>query len=171
MDKIKYRGHHENSKYTLQNYSTCRHYGLAHCLRGRWWGDVGGGGTGENITSVSAVTPVYSAATNWNDYVRAADTATSCDGSEGPGYETCIHGGEALTFTGPTTCSGLTAVDDQGAFNWACNANSGTVVFTSTGLADGKFLSDLIDFTFPAWKAMSVTASASAGSLSNACDR
>jgi len=131
----------------------------------------GGGGEallppGEKLVSLSTVTALYPTnGANWNDYVKndgsdyytASDIA--CAGTEAGGYSACLHGGEMRTVmvTGKASCAGLTASDSLGAFNWICSAATGTAQFISTGLKDGKYLSDLRDFSAPGWKANSVT--------------
>lgn len=131
--------------------------------------NCGGGsdsGPTNNVISLSTVTAFYPTnGANWNDYVKNDDadiysaSDIACDGTETGGYAACLHGGEmrTVTVTGRTSCTGLTAADSLGAFSWLCSAGTGTVQFISTGLKDGKYLSDLLDFTNPAWKANSVT--------------
>ncbi len=111
------------------------------------------------LGSVAALYPANGA--NWNDYVKASDTATACAGTETGGYSACIHGGEkkAVQVTGKTSCTGLTAQDALGIFDWTCDGSTNPVQMVSTGLKDGKNLSDLIDFTTPAWKQNAVTVS------------
>ncbi len=135
---------------------------LAACSNG------GGGGSPApapiTLGSVAALYPNNGG--SWNDYVkndgadRNSATDTACDpATDGPGYDACIHGGEARVFEviGKSSCSGLTAEDDIGAFDWSCDASTNPVRMVSTGLKHGKNLSDLIDFDAPAWKANSVT--------------
>lgn len=104
---------------------------------------------------------VYSTnGSNWNDYVKNDGldiynaTGTACEGTETGGYDACIHGGEKRSFdTGlSTACIALTATDALGAFDWVCDDSGVTTVFYSTGLSEGKNLSDLINFTTPGWK-------------------
>ncbi|MEK6742261.1 MAG: right-handed parallel beta-helix repeat-containing protein [Nitrospirota bacterium] len=126
-------------------------------------GGGGGGGStgGETLVTLSSVTALYpNNGVNWNDYVKGGTITTAMDTLCTAATDTaCLHGGEVkvVTVTGKTSCSGLTASDALGAFDWTCDASTGTVRMISTGLKDGKFLSDLIDFTTPAWKANSVT--------------
>jgi parallel beta-helix repeat protein len=117
------------------------------------------------LGSVSALFPANS---NWNDYVTGNDWKTAPDTACNFGDTACLHGGElrVVVATGQTTCSGLTAADDLGAFNWECDASTNPVRFVSTGLADGKNLSDLIDFVTPGFKANKVTVYAN-GSIWN----
>ena len=88
------------------------------------------------IPTVGSLYPSNGA--NWNDYVRASDTATACDGTEPGGYSACLHGGEmrAVEITGYTSCTGLTAVDALDAFDWSCDDSTDPVRMVSSGLKD-----------------------------------
>jgi parallel beta-helix repeat protein len=84
---------------------------------------------------------------NWNDYVTGnatAATGAACNASDNV---PCIHGGElkVVAVTGKSTCTDLTATDSLAAFNWQCLVDNGTAHFVSTGLADDKHLSSLLD--------------------------
>jgi parallel beta-helix repeat protein len=84
---------------------------------------------------------------NWNDYVTGnatAATGAACNASDNV---PCIHGGElkVVAVTGKSTCTDLTATDSLAAFNWQCVVDNGTAHFVSTGLADDKHLSSLLD--------------------------
>ena len=99
------------------------------------------------LAAVEALFPVNGS--GWNDYVRGSwsnVTDTSCDAAND---SACLHGGEirVVEATGKADCSGLTAVDALGAFNWICDDSGATPRLISTGLIAGKSLSDLIDFT------------------------
>ena len=96
---------------------------------------------------------------NWNDYVAGNDWKTATDAACNFTDTACLHGGElrVVVATGQTSCSGLTAADDLGAFKWECDASTNPVRLVSTGLADGKNMSDLIDFVNPGFKANKVT--------------
>lgn len=119
----------------------------------------GGGGGNDNPSptdiTLSPVTALYpSNGDNWNDYVSsslgtASDTA--CDAATDTA---CVHGGEkrVVTVNGRSSCSGVTASDALDAFNWTCDASTGTARIVSTGLKDGMNLSDLLDFSAPGWK-------------------
>ncbi len=121
------------------------------------------------VTLSGAVLPLYVAnGFNWNDYVKNdrssifAATDTACAGTEIGGYNACLHGGEMrkVDVAGKSTCDGLTALDALGAFDWVCDGSVNPVRMVSTGLKDGKYLSDLIDFSGPpVWKADNVTVS------------
>ncbi len=125
-------------------------------------GGSSGGGGGITLASVEPFYPVNGA--DWNDYIKndsvtiyeASDTAAT--GTETGGYDQLLHGGEMRAFavSGKSSCTGLVVADSAGAFNWFCD-NTNPVTMISTGLADGKYLSDLIDFTSGAWKQLSVT--------------
>jgi len=119
------------------------------------------------VVGTTPVAAVYSNATNWMDYVintggngkiwnrcAAACPASppyagqACVGTE-LGYFGCVHGGELryFTVTGQSSCTGLTATDALGAFDWACDSSTGSVMFISKHLKDGKGLRDLITTT------------------------
>ncbi|MEK6579347.1 MAG: hypothetical protein AABZ55_08995, partial [Bdellovibrionota bacterium] len=93
----------------------------------------------------------------WNDYIKNNNGGTnifnqpdlSCTGAESGGPFTCIHGGEKkkYTVTGVSSCSGLTIEDSLGVFDWVCDASTGTAVFYTAKLKEGKGLKDLIDGT------------------------
>ncbi|MDX1957582.1 MAG: right-handed parallel beta-helix repeat-containing protein [Leptospiraceae bacterium] len=108
---------------------------------------------------------VYANNSNWNDYVknngssRFTASNTPCTGSETGGYNACIHAGEIrkVELSSESSCTNLTATDALGAFHWLCRVENGKVVFYSSGLATGKYLSDLIDFDTVAWKKNSVS--------------
>lgn len=123
----------------------------------------GGGGATSPATpstmQLGAVSALFTTNGNkWNDYVAGSDwktvADTACDAAT---HSACLHGGErrVVVATGKSSCTGLTAADDLGAFNWVCITNP--VRMVSTGLADGKALSDLIDFATPGFKANKVT--------------
>lgn len=103
---------------------------------------------------------------NWNDYIlsdgadvfKATDAACN-PATAGPGYRTCINGGimRMVTVTGRGVCDDLTAADSLGAFTWVCDDTTNDVRMVSVGFAEGKGLSDLIDFDTGAWRQMNVT--------------
>lgn len=124
--------------------------------------------SGDNTVIVPPMmAALYAKAPNWNDYVKTEDTATACDGSESGGYHQCIHGGERRAVPVPvySSCANLSATDALGAFNWTCDPSGNPVRMVSTGLNQGKNLSDLLDFNAPAWLNNSVTVSAGATGL------
>lgn len=93
---------------------------------------------------------------NWNDYVHNDGTtlfnatdSSSCTGAEVPRYgigQGCIHGGEIkkVPLPGYSSCSGITAQDSLGAFNWTCNMASGVATFYSSGLNSTMGLKNLV---------------------------
>lgn len=127
----------------------------------------GGGGGSSTPVQLGDVAPYFPAAgADWNDYVKndqasiytATDTAAT--GTETGTYsEAVIHGGEVRSLPVPelSSCPGVTATDSLGAFDWACVEIGGDVQMVSTGLKDGKYLSDLIDFDTAQWKENTVT--------------
>ena len=110
------------------------------------------------LPDVTALFPTNGA--NWNDYLTGEDWNTASDATcNADSGVPCLHGGErrVVDLTGKTACTGLTAADDFGAFDWVCDASVSPVRMVSTGLVKGKSLSDLIDFTTPGFKANKVT--------------
>ncbi|MDH5444358.1 MAG: hypothetical protein OEY52_02310 [Gammaproteobacteria bacterium] len=100
----------------------------------------------------------------WNYYV-ASDGASyldhsgaACDPVTDVGYDSCTHAGELKEVFVPSksSCTGLTASDSIGAFDWECFADGDQIFFISRQLKPEKNLSDLIDFFAPGWKANSV---------------
>jgi parallel beta-helix repeat protein len=134
-----------------------------------WLVGCGGGSSGgddDEATVVPlealAVAPLFPVnGADWNDYVTGSDWATAAD-STCDATGACLHGGEHRVVEVPdkSDCAGLEAVDDLGAFVWVCDASTGAARFVSTGLADGKYLSDLLDFAGLAFKPNGVTVSA-----------
>lgn len=109
----------------------------------------------------TGLAPVYPLNSAWNDYVKHNNGGTnrydqpdeSCDTSANL-YSSCIHGGEVRKMALPiTSCTGVTATDDLGVFNWICDSSSGNAVIYLGGLKEGKGLADLLTTTpSPAWK-------------------
>jgi hypothetical protein len=68
--------------------------------------------------------------------------------------------GEVRRFVVPdrTSCDGLEAWDQLGAFGWRCVEEGGTAVFYSTGLQDGRGLADLVTST--GWRENAVVVTA-----------
>jgi hypothetical protein len=114
--------------------------------------------------TVEPVVDVYPGHGEWNDYVRrsAADTSwfeqpnTPCDGTETGLPSTCIHGGEKKKFRvlGTSDCTGYSARDALGAFDWICRAESGAIGFFLDGLKPDRGLRDLV--LADAWRANSL---------------
>ena len=97
---------------------------------------------------------------DWNDYVVGRSWSTASDTACNAASDTaCLHGGEVriVDASDKADCTNLTATDDLGAFTWLCDDSTGSARFISVGLADGKFLSDLIDFGTPAFLNNAVT--------------
>jgi parallel beta-helix repeat protein len=119
------------------------------------------------LSTVSALFPTNGA--NWNDYVQGTASAATDTACNAASDTACVNGGErrVVVAIGKSSCAGLTASDDLGAFNWTCDSSTNPVRMVSTGLADGKKLSDLIDFATPAFKANKVSVNLT-GSLWNA---
>lgn len=101
---------------------------------------------------------VYPGNSNWNDYVRNNGTYlldadnTPCDGTETGDYlsELCIHVAEVNKFAAPdlgSDCTGVSAYDSAGVFDWQCDDTVDPVVVYSTGLKNGKGLADLVGVT------------------------
>ena len=103
-----------------------------------------------DCTAVSVAPEYPTNGADWNDYVKGDGTDTACD----PANDTsCRHAGELRVVEVPntTSCTGLTAQDSLGVFNWVCDDSSSPVRMVSA-LKVGKYLSDLIDFSTPGWK-------------------
>lgn len=92
----------------------------------------------------------YSSASNWNDYVKKSATTTACQTSD-TFYYNCIHGGEKkeVSVTGENSCTGMTAYDTLGVFDWVCQAGT-PVKMVSIEVKPGKGLKDLVNAT--SWK-------------------
>jgi hypothetical protein len=108
-----------------------------------------------SVAPSGIIQPVYQNGINWMDYVKRDGTTvynasdTPCDFNESS-LSNCIHGGEIRKYVSSyTSCDGLTAKDALGAFNWICDDSSGTAIFYSVGLKEGKGLRDLVgDYAF-----------------------
>ena len=126
----------------------------------------GGGGGGAATVDLGLVSAWYGTnGDGWNDYVsndgptifEASDIASARTGTGG--YSTVIHGGEmrAVIVSGQSSCTGLSAADALDALDWSCYEGTDPVVMISTGLKDGRYLSDLLDFDLLQWKENTVT--------------
>jgi len=118
--------------------------------------------------TLNPVAELLSNAANWNDYAPGSDWSTASNSTCTAATDiACIHGGEhrMVLVTGKTDCTGLSASDGLGVFNWVCDASLGTARMISTGLADGKYLSDLVNFDIanPRFRNNAVTVSDSIG--------
>jgi hypothetical protein len=110
------------------------------------------------VTAVSAPTnsPLL-----WGYWALTSDYTQDCTGSEAT-PSLCTHLAEKMSYALPkevTSCSGLTAEDALGVFNWSCEERSQRVYFNMTGLKSGKGLRDLIDFNSSTFKANRVVIS------------
>ena len=127
--------------------------------------DASGTLTGADVTNITVaclrVIPLYSSnGINWNDYVQGIDISNATDTACNAAVDTaCIHAGELrlIELTGETSCTGITASDALGAFDWICDDSTGTARVISSGLAPGHGLADLLDFSTPGWKKNSLT--------------
>jgi hypothetical protein len=125
-------------------------------------GGGGAGGAGGGVVVPTEVSPLYPAATGWNDYVLADGTGpwdasgADCDpaSEDHRGYHSCVHAGEVRQafVPGETSCEGLTATDALGAFAWVCDDSTVPVRMLSSGLHPEARLADLIDFDALAWR-------------------
>jgi len=123
-----------------------------------------------SVTGGLLVEPVYSAAPNWNDYFErneekiwaAVDNGgvpgvgEPCNGDDTvdfgsragvvAGAFACENGGQVrkLAVGAESDCTGFTAEDDLGAFDWECDDSSGSVVFYSVDLKQQARISDLL---------------------------
>jgi len=108
--------------------------------------------------TVTAVPSLYYSGSTWNDWVIkdgasfGSHSDAACGSYVSP--DGCIHGGEIRSFpvTGQASCTGLSAADDLSAFEWVCDSTTSPVQMISSGLKDGKHLSDLIDLNTLSWK-------------------
>jgi hypothetical protein len=115
---------------------------------GRIWGGVN---WANQIISVSVATD-YSNGAQWLSFIKNdganifSASNTACAGTE-VGLNACLHGGELLKFVVPglSSCSGLTAADSLGAFNWVCEQTGSSVTFYSTGLNTNMGLGNLLN--------------------------
>ena len=124
-------------------------------------GTVANAGVTNVTVTCSEVAPLYGAyGFDWNDYVQGSDITnaadTACNAST---TASCLHGGEIRMFevTGESSCTGITASDALGAFNWICDDSTGTVRAISSRLTSGYGLVNLLDFAAPGWKENSLT--------------
>ena len=104
---------------------------------------------------VSAVSPAFEAAPNWNDYVETPNdlldsTAPACQVEIDPaGYHQCRHGGEwrVAELSDVDSCEGVELRDTLDAFLWRCADTDDGVFAYSVRLNDDVRLLDLIDLT------------------------
>jgi len=130
------------------------------------WNDyVKNDGTPLSVTHISPnfTKPLGSATAGQTTRLNAS--ATACSASQTGGYNTCIHAGMMRGFTitsdqVTTTCANISVTDSLSAFSWICDATVQPVRIASVGFREGKYLSDLIDFTAVAFRQMSITVTA-----------
>ncbi|MCB1314813.1 MAG: chitobiase/beta-hexosaminidase C-terminal domain-containing protein [Leptospiraceae bacterium] len=114
------------------------------------------------------VQPFFSNAKIWNSYIKN-DSAkeidasnVACDETENNFYYGCIHGGEfrkvMVIDSAPDDCTGITATDTNGWYDWVCYDPPGTgpVEVVSWHRKDGIQLADLINFAGPGWNTNAV---------------
>jgi hypothetical protein len=100
------------------------------------------------INYVPQVEAYFSAAPNWNDYARTADTSVVCDGTEAS-YKDCIHGGARRKVELPDvpSCAGLVISDELDIFKWHCENMGGGVRLFTKRLKEKKGLRHLLNPT------------------------
>lgn len=105
------------------------------------------------------VLPRHIAASGWQDYARAGDTGTPCDGSEMGGPDACTHGGVMRKVVLPDrdSCAGVSGTDALGVLDWTCIVEGSQAWLVSNALATDKGLTDLIDFASFEWLDNAVT--------------
>ncbi|MBL7714082.1 MAG: hypothetical protein JNL01_01360 [Bdellovibrionales bacterium] len=107
--------------------------------------DLAGNSTSVDLpTRVLAVAPQFASAPHWNSYYVTATPSNPCVGTE-VGRNACRHGGDrrAILAGDAVNCTGITADDSLGAFDWTCTMISGYPYVVSR-LKAGKNLFDLI---------------------------
>jgi|GEM_PF-967937 len=125
--------------------------------------------TNVSVVCRNAVQPRYPTnGSRWLDYVKNDGTTpieasdTACDPTvttDLRGYQACLNGGEFMMVDAAylSACDGVTATDHLNAFDWVCHPSPDGVKVVSTGLKQGVYLSDLIDFTEGRFKPNFVT--------------
>ena len=107
-----------------------------------------------NVQTVS-LSPIYPInGQNWMDWVHVSNASlgpfsqpdTACTGTETQEWD-CIDGGGKIQVPVPflSTCTGVTAKDTIGAFDWTCEIKSGEAYIYSEDLKWNKGLQDLIN--------------------------
>ncbi len=124
------------------------------------------------VQSPPRVGPIVAGLTDrWNTYVSySGGPLLAIDGSAcsaSPTYRDCVHAGELrrLDLTDVTSCTGVTAVDSLAAFTWSCVETGSGVSLISSGLAPGRGLRDLLDFTAVVLRPMHLTVVSQSGQL------
>lgn len=122
------------------------------------WNDyINNDGTAVPVTLVSSPFTAGASATGQSTRLNASGVA--CVATQTGGYGRCIHAGimRSFTISTLTSCTGLVVDDSLGAFHWICEKSTSGLRITSAGFKEGKYLTDLIDFAAVKFKAMSVT--------------
>jgi hypothetical protein len=103
---------------------------------------------------------------DWARYVRAGTdllggSDRACSTRTGGAREACLHAGEHRVFVVPgvLTSNEASATDAWDVFNWECNEDMQPVRMISTGLAPGRRLADLLEFSTPAFLPSHLTVS------------
>ncbi|RYF08881.1 MAG: hypothetical protein EOO40_07650, partial [Deltaproteobacteria bacterium] len=138
--------------------------------------DAGGlsGSQSTTVTAAASVAALFSGTNDWTYYIvndgglNSSGAACSTAGNYTSNYnQACLHKAEynVLPVPGYSSCTGLTASDALGAFNWACDASTGTARMYSYSLKVGKGLLDLLNFSNNQWKPNSVTVASSGSNI------
>lgn len=114
-----------------------------------------------------AVEPMYASAPQWTQHVRndgsfIYDAAgTPCDGTETGFITSCLHSGELrkVEVLTANVCTGLTATDTNGWFNWACYDPPGPGPVEMYTVSRNESLRAFIDFGTLTWNTNSVSVS------------
>ncbi len=120
---------------------------------------TGAGAAATAATTQVAVPQVLAAARarrSWNVWVTADGSA--CAAADAVAQNACIHLGERRLFVVPGRyCTGLSASDALGVFDWACTEVGGNADIVSLGFKPGKGLADLLNTSTLTWRSNSVT--------------
>jgi len=116
------------------------------------------------IVCANGVQPLYSNGALWMAYVKndAVDEYSAsnayCFSADAGTSAGCLHGGEYRTILLQhlSSCTGVSATDNLGLFDWTCIDNNG-IRLVSSKLKIGKFMSDMMDFNAMAFKPNFVT--------------
>lgn len=111
---------------------------------------------------LATVQKIYPKNSDWNSYVKNADTAKDIFSQSdntcpvgATGWNQCIHGGDKLVVeTDLPSCAKLNIQDQLDIFNWICEERPTGAIFKTNRLKNGKGLSDLI--TKNGWKTNSL---------------
>lgn len=135
------------------------------------------------VYSLSEPEPVYAGHSLWNDYIkndgiaqsatvvsaslngatgrttRLSASGSACNATDTGGYNICLHAGmlRVATLSGKNDCSGITASDNRGVFQWLCVPSGEAVKIVAVGFNENKYMTDLIDFDTVAFRSMALT--------------